>query len=352
MKNFLEIKNATFFASKVNVIKNVSFNIKKKGDIICLLGASGIGKTTILRTIAGLQKLKLGKILLDNKLLSSSTFNCEPEHRNIALSFQENCLFPNKNIIENINIGSNRNKGKSFIIKTNDLIKIFKLNGLEKKYPHEISSGESQRVSIVRSLVSNPKLLLLDEPFSNIDESLKINLQSDLKKIIKQSKITTIIVTHDSSEAFYLSDYCGIFIDKSLEQFDTPYNIYHYPKSKKLIKFLNRGVLVKVKTLGNNKLYHNELGVIHGKYFEKHKTGTFLNLLIQPEDLEHDDTSTLKLRIVDRKFRGTDFIYSLQTKDKQIIPIFVHSHHKHLPDKDDLFGIKKPIKVKHLVCFK
>ena len=349
--NFLEIEDVTFTASKKNKVNNVSFGIKKEGEIVCLLGPSGIGKTTILRTIAGLQNLQSGKIILKGNIISSPDYNLEPEKRNIALCFQDNSLFPHYNVIDNINIGTKRNKNSKFNYTDSDLIDILHLGGLEKKYPHEISAGEAQRVSLARSLMSKPNLLLLDEPFSNIDQSLKDELQKKIKEILKKLNITTIIVTHDSYEAFYLSDKCGIILEQSLKQFDTPYNIYHYPNSTKIVKFLNRGTLIKAEVTGKNTLRNAELGTIKGNFIKKQSVGSSVQLLIQPEDLEHDDKSDLKLKVVDRKFRGTNFIYTLKTKNNQFIPIFVHSHHEHQHKIKEEFGIKTPIYVDHLVCF-
>ena len=349
--NFLEIKDVTFTASKKNKVNNVSFGIKKEGEIVCLLGPSGIGKTTILRTIAGLQNLQSGKIILKGNVISSPDYNLEPEKRNIALCFQDNSLFPHYNVIDNINIGTKRNKNSKFNYTDSDLIDILHLGGLEKKYPHEISAGEAQRVSLARSLMSKPNLLLLDEPFSNIDQSLKDELQKKIKEILKKLNITTIIVTHDSYEAFYLSDKCGIILEQSLKQFDTPYNIYHYPNSTKIVKFLNRGALIQAEVTGKNTLRNEELGTIKGNFIKKQSVGSSVQLLIQPEDLEHDDKSDLKLKVVDRKFRGTNFIYTLKTKNNQLIPIFVHSHHEHQHKIKGEFGIKTPIYVDHLVCF-
>ena len=349
--NFLEIDNATFAASTKNKVNNVSLTIKKEGEIVCLLGPSGIGKTTMLRTIAGLQNLQSGKITLKGKTISSKDYNLEPEKRNIALCFQDNSLFPHYNVLENINIGAKRNKNSKFRYSDNDLIKILHLEDLKDKYPHEISAGEAQRVSLARSLMSKPDLLLLDEPFSNIDQSLKDELQKKIKDLLKELNITTIAVTHDSYEAFYLADKCGIILNQSLKQFDIPYNIYHYPNSIDVVKFLNRGILIDAEVTGNDTLKNYELGTIKGKFVKKQKVGSSVKLLIQPEDLEHDDKSNLILEVVDRKFRGTNFIYTLKTKGNQTIPVFVHSHHEHQHKIKDKFGIKTPIYVDHLVCF-
>ena len=350
-QNFLEIKDVTFAASNKNKVCNVNFNLENEGDIICLLGPSGIGKTTILRTIAGLEKIENGRIILKGKIISSSDFHMEPEERNIALSFQENCLFPHYNVIDNIKFGADRNKKKKFNFSLYDLISLLHLEEIQQKYPHEISAGEAQRVSLARSIMSKPDLLLLDEPFSNIDQSLKEELQLKIKKILNEVNISTIIVTHDSYEAFYMGNKCGIILDQSLKQFDIPYNIYHYPNSVEVVNFLNRGILIEAKVTGNDSLENTELGTIKGNFIKKQSIGSSVQLLIQPEDLEHDDKSNLKLEVVDRKFRGTNFIYTLKTMNNQLIPVFVHSHHEHQHKIKDKFGIKRPIYIDHLVCF-
>ena len=260
-------------------------------------------------------------------------------------------MFPHYTILENINFGAKRNRNANYNFETDELIKLLHLEGLAEKYPHQVSAGEAQRVSLARSLMSKPDLLLLDEPFSNVDESLKVELQQNIKKILKEKKITTIIVTHDSYEAFYMADYCGILLSQTMKQFDTPYNIYHYPNSIEVVNFLNRGTLVDAKVLDESSVEHKSLGVIKGNFVKKYKKGTAVKLLVQPDDLEHDDKSNLKLEIIDRKFRGTNFIYTLKTKNNDLIPVFVHSHHIHQHEVEEKFGVKTPIYIDHLVCF-
>tara|TARA_B100001248_G_scaffold89519_1_gene66085 strand:+ start:156 stop:1217 length:1062 start_codon:yes stop_codon:yes gene_type:complete len=351
-KNFFEIKNVDFQVGGKTKVKNLSLHIEKKGEIICLLGPSGIGKTTILRSIAGLEKISNGSISLKSKVLSSKNDYVEPENRNIALSFQENALFPHYTIKKNIYFGADRNKGNG--VRKIDPRKVIKILNIEKilnKYPHQISAGEAQRASLTRALISNPDLLLLDEPLSNIDENFKEEIQVKLKQILKDHKITTIIVTHDSYEAFYLGDKCGIILEKKLKQFDEPYNVYHYPNSINVVNFLNRGVLVPAKVTSQYTLQNDDLGLIKGNFVHEHKVGTKVKLLLQPEDLEHDDKSNLQLDVVDKKFKGTNFIYTLKTKSNKNISVFVHSHHVHQHQINDKFGIKNPIHIKHLVCF-
>ena len=349
--NFLEIDNVTFAASKKNKVNNVSLNIENEGDIICLLGPSGIGKTTILRCIAGLEKIKSGKITLKNTVISSKDVHVEPENRNISLAFQDNSLFPHYSVIKNIEFGFERNKKIKKSLGLEEVIKFLHLEHVKDKFPHQISSGEAQRASLARALLSKPDLLLLDEPLSNVDQSFKEEIQVKLKQVLTELKITTIIVTHDSYEAFYLGAKCGIILEGQLKQFDDPYNVYHFPNSIEVVNFLNRGILIPARVTGENSLENDDLGTIKGNFIKHYAKGSDVQLLLQPEDLQHDDKSNLKLEVVDRKFRGTNFIYTLKTLSNLLIPVFVHSHHIHQHEVDEKFGIRRPIYIDHIVCF-
>ena len=351
-KNFFEVKNVDFSVGNKTKVKNVSFAIENQGDVICLLGPSGIGKTTILRTIAGLEKLKKGSIILNGKTLSSENMNLEPEERNVSLAFQDNSLFPHYTIEKNILLGSERNKEKKEKkISLKEIVDLLDIFHILNKYPHEISAGEAQRASLARSLIMQPDLLLLDEPLSNVDQSFKEEIQEKLKKILTNLKITTIIVTHDSYEAFYLGSKCGIILNQELKQFDDPYNVYHLPNSVEVVNFLNRGILIPAEVTSPKSLENKDLGTITGNFVKPFPIGSSVKLLIQPEDLHHDDTSNLKFEVIDRKFRGTNFIYTLKTPTNTLIPVFVHSHHIHQHEVDEKFGIKRPIHIDHIVCF-
>ena len=249
-------------------------------------------------------------------------------------------------------MGAERNEiKKSNSINSGELIDLLDISQILDKFPHEISAGEAQWASLARSLITQPDLLLLDEPLSNVDQSFKEEIQEKLKKVLKNSKTTTIIVTHDSYEAFYLGSKCGIILDQQLKQFDDPYKVYHFPNSVEVVNFLNRGILIPAKVTGKNTLENWDLGTIEGNFIKEYPKGSNVQLLLQPEDLEHDDRSNLKLEVVDRKFRGTNFIYTLKTPSNTLIPVFVHSHHIHQHEVDEKFGIKRPIHIDHIVCF-
>ena len=165
-KNFFEIENVDFYVGGKAKVKDVSFKIENEGDIICLLGPSGIGKTTILRTIAGSEKIDNGSITLNGRIISSNEVNIEPENRNIALSFQDNSLFPNYKVIDNINFGKKRSNGNGFSYEAEDIIKLLHIEPILEKFPHQISAGEAQRVSLARSLMSDRKSTRLNSSHS------------------------------------------------------------------------------------------------------------------------------------------------------------------------------------------
>ena len=284
--------------------------------------------------------------------LSSKKINIEPENRNVSLSFQDNSLFPHYTVEKNILLGAEKNKDiKKKKIKFNEVVDLLNISTILNKYPHQISAGEAQRASLARSLITQPDLLLLDEPLSNVDQSFKEEIQVNLKKILNSLKITTIIVTHDSYEAFYLGSKCGIILNKELKQYDDPYKVYHFPNSVEVVNFLNRGILIPAEVTSPKSLENKDLGTITGNFIKPFPIGSKVKLLIQPEDLQHDDKSNLKFEVVDRKFRGTNFIYTLKTSTNHLIPVLVHSHHIHQHDIDEKFGIKRPIYIDHIVCF-
>ncbi|MDA0377753.1 MAG: ABC transporter ATP-binding protein [Proteobacteria bacterium] len=357
MAHYFEFNNVSYSKNNEHILTNVSFSIPRQGDTVAILGPSGIGKTTILKCISGVRKIDQGTIQLKNKILHDAHTYIDPEQRNIALSFQDNALFPHYTVEENIRFGiqkslfCSKNKNGPLKYSMEDLLELFFVPELKNKYPHEISTGQAQRVGLVRSIIHNPDLLLLDEPFANLDQNLKDKAQKNLKEILKSTGITTILVTHDKYEAFYLSDYCGILLQGGIVQFDSPYNIHHIPNSKEVVEFFNRGVLIPVEVVSDDTLFNKDLGEIKGKLVKKYEKGEQVNLLIQPEDLEHDDSSALKFEVIDKKFRGTNLIYTLQTPSALQLPVFVHSHHEHLHAEQEKFGIKQPIFIDHLVCF-
>ena len=195
----LEIKNLSHSYGETNqVIQNINLEIEKS-DRVAILGPSGCGKSTLLRLIAGLEKPNLGQIVIDGTVVSTKKFIEPPEKRKIGLVVQEKALFPHLSVYDNIGFGIKKNIDKKTI--TNDLVELLKIESLKNKYPHEISGGEQQRVALARSLAPNPKLLMLDEPFSALDKDLKGVLYEEISQVFSERGSTILLVTHDSQEA-------------------------------------------------------------------------------------------------------------------------------------------------------
>lgn len=217
--------------NKIKVLNNMNLDIKE-GEIVSLLGPSGCGKSTTLKLIAGILHPDCGDILLNNE----SVLDIPIGKRDTVIVFQDYLLFPHMTLYENIEFGLKMKKINRDIRKNkvNELINLVKLEGYENKYPNELSGGQQQRVAIARSLAINPKVLLLDEPFSNLDINLRNEMREFVLGLQKHLKITTILVTHDKEEALVMSDRIAVMLNGEVKQFDTPDNLYENPKSKEV----------------------------------------------------------------------------------------------------------------------
>ena len=222
---FLKINNLEKFYKKDRpLIKSLDFNVNK-GEIVSFIGESGSGKTTFLRCLAGLDDINDGSIELNGKILNDSDTFVESHKRKIGFVFQDYPLFPHLNVIDNITFNLNDNYQE----KLESVLDLTGLKKLTKSFPHELSGGEQQRVSIARAIIREPDLLLLDEPFSNLDSTIKESMKEEIFKIVKETKTTTILVTHDINDALNISDRILIFKAGILQQYDDPVTMYCEP---------------------------------------------------------------------------------------------------------------------------
>ncbi|MBZ4684141.1 MAG: iron(III) transport system ATP-binding protein [Fusobacteriaceae bacterium] len=227
---YIKLENINFKYDKKTILENINFSVKK-GEVLAILGESGSGKSTILRIISGLETPQTGKIIIDNHTILDKNINYPPEKRNLGMVFQDYALFPHLNIEKNITFGISHFDKKKKEDILNKMLKLVKLEEHREKYPHELSGGQQQRVAIARTLATNPKLLLLDEPFSNLDSNLQSSIRKEIKSIIDTQKTTTIFVTHNKEDAIDIADRVVIIKDGKIIQIDTPENILNNPKS-------------------------------------------------------------------------------------------------------------------------
>ncbi|MEC7186777.1 MAG: ABC transporter ATP-binding protein, partial [Bacteroidota bacterium] len=222
---YLDIQKLVKYYNKDNpIIKELDFSVKK-GEFVSFIGESGSGKTTFLKCLAGLEKINSGRITLNNKVLNDKDVFIKPHLRKIGFIFQDYPLFPHLNVFDNIKI----NLKQSYFKNIDYYTELLGLGSLLKRFPHELSGGEQQRVSIARALVREPDLLLMDEPFSNLDSAIKSKIQDEIYKILKKTNTTTILVTHDIKDTFDISDKLLVFKAGIAQQFDNPEEMYCNP---------------------------------------------------------------------------------------------------------------------------
>ncbi len=325
------------------VVNDISFHVND-GDICCLLGPSGCGKTTTLRAIAGFQPLSGGRIELDGRLLSSSQQSLPPEQRRVGMVFQDYALFPHLTVYDNIRFGLQQGKDQRKII--GGLLELMRLSGVEKRYPHELSGGQQQRVALARALAPAPRLLLLDEPFSNLDAELRKQLNLEVRDILKQYGISAILVTHDQDEAFAFSDHIGLLYNGKLQQWDTAFNLYHEPVNRLVADFIGQGCFLPGTVLTPNSV-RTELGVLQGDRAYRWPEGTEVDVLLRPDDITLSELGGLNARVEKKVFSGGATLYTLSLPGGHAVEALLPSHH------DFALGeiVAIEAEVEHLIAF-
>ena len=327
------------------VVDNVSFSLED-GEIGSLLGPSGCGKTTLLRAIAGFEQPSQGRIQIRGQIVSGAGHHLAPERRRIGMVFQDLALFPHLTVAGNVGFGI-RQKGPDAIRRR--VFELLELVGLERyadMYPHELSGGQQQRVALVRAIAPGPDLLLLDEPFSGQDLELREQLAREIREVLRQNGVTALLVTHDQLEAFAFSDLMGVINRGRLHQWDSGYNLYHWPGDRFIAEFIGRGVFIRAKVLDENQL-HTSFGVIAGELSLSYPAGTEVDLLLRPDDIHYDPRGHITARVESRAFRGADHLYTLVLNDEARVLCHAPSHHTHQPGQE----IRIRLDLQHMVVF-
>jgi iron(III) transport system ATP-binding protein len=323
----LELRNVSHRYGAQAVVSGLSFALKAC-TIGCLLGSSGCGKTTVLRCIAGFEPVEDGEIALAGAVVSRPGMTVPPERRGIGMAFQDAALFPHLTVAQNIGFGLRGATGGERIARVGALLDAIGLAGFGPRYPHELSGGQQQRVALARALAPRPRLLLLDEPFSNLDVDLREHLAAEVRSLIKSQGTTAILVTHDQHEAFAMADEIGVLGDGCVQQWDSPWNLYHRPANRFVADFVGRGVFLD-GTVTPEGAIRTELGLFDQGAGKGLAAGVGVAVLLRPDDVVHDEASPVRAEVVSKAFRGGEILFTLRLPSGIEVLSLVPSHHDH-----------------------
>ena len=326
-------------------VTDFSLNVSA-GSICCLLGPSGCGKTTVLRCIAGFEAVHSGDIRIAGELVSSPSLHVPAERRRVGMVFQDHALFPHLTVLANVAFGTARKAAD--MERARSLLDTVNLSSVAHRYPHQLSGGQQRRVALVRALAPEPRLLLLDEPFSNLDLELREQLAVEVRSLLKASAATAIFVTHDQHEAFAMADEIAVMKEGRLQQLDSAYRLYHQPANRFVADFVGQGVFVRGSVLGPHRLAlaDGEFGDVSTDEplqfssvdaFRSNAPGQprpcargdKVDVLLRPDDVIHDDDSPVLATVLSRAFLGAEFLYTLRLNGGSRVLALVPSHHNH-----------------------
>ncbi len=327
------------------VVENLSLSINK-GDVCCLLGPSGCGKTTVLRAIAGFHRISRGNISLESSIISSAKKSTPPEKRHIGMVFQDYALFPHLTVCDNVTYGLDHlsNSEKERICE--EMLALVKLDNMGQRFPHELSGGQQQRVALARALAPNPRVLLMDEPFSSLDVDLRRSLAIEVREILKSRNITAIMVTHDQEEAFAFADKIAVMNEGTIQQWASPFDLYHEPRTRFVANFIGQGAFLPGHVIDSTSVA-TEIGMISGNRCYDWLPDSPVEVLLRPDDVIHDENSIKTGEVVSRVFTGTSTLYTLKLPTGSRVISAFPSHHDY--QVGDRVGID--IEADHLIAF-
>ena len=337
MNEQLSLNRVSIKYPNTAAVTNVSFALPK-GEIGCLLGPSGCGKTSLLRAIAGFEPILDGEIKLKGNIISSPSFRQPPEQRSVGMVFQDFALFPHLTVQQNIGFGLTQATKEQTAFRIKEMLDLISLQSLAQRYPHELSGGQQQRVALARALAPDPEILLLDEPFSNLDSVRRSQLAAEVRSLLKRRRITALMVTHDQDEAFAMSDQIVLLDQGSVAQIGSPKDLYHYPVSIFAADFIGAGKLINLEIDAAGNLL-NGWGKLSNKQWSE-KSGGRIKLLIRPDLVIFDKKKGHSLFIVEKLFQGANYLYHLAMADGQILSCLAPN------DIDHAIGEELPVRFK------
>ncbi len=327
-------------------VRGLSLRVRA-GTLACLLGPSGCGKTTVLRAIAGFHPLAGGEIRIKGRSVSRPGHTLAPEHRRLGMVFQDYALFPHMTVAENVGFGLRGLDRGARRAAVEEMLERVGLEGMGGRYPHELSGGQQQRVALARALAPKPDLILMDEPFSNLDIDLRERLGDEVRQILKSAGMTCVLVTHDQHDAFALADEVGVMYEGRILQWDSPYRLYHEPESRFVADFIGQGVFLKGTLLAPDRV-ETEIGTVHGSRAYPWPAGTPVDVLVRPDDVLPDPDSPLRGEVVQKAFKGAEILYTLRLPSGSRLLSLFPSHADH--GVGEQVGIR--LEADHLVAFR
>ncbi len=310
----IEQVSKRYGGGSVMAVEEVSFAVEK-GEILALLGPSGCGKTTTLRLIAGFETPDSGRIEIGGRMVAHDTVFLPPEQRGVGMVFQSYALFPHLTVLENVAFGLRQWGGEQQRDRIAEALDLVGLSKLEGRYPHELSGGQQQRVALARALAPSPQVVLLDEPFSNLDADMRAQMREDVRSILRQAGTTAIFVTHDQEEAFVIADQVGVLNHGHLEQLDHPEAIYHTPASRFVARFVGSADFIPGLIQGDR--IATELGILPNQ--RGLSGGQAVEVMIRPDDIDLIPDQAGKAIVLTRQFRGADNLYCVRLPSGQKI---------------------------------
>ncbi|MGX9460009.1 ABC transporter ATP-binding protein [Shewanella sp. A14] len=295
------------------ILRDLNLTLQQ-GEIVALLGPSGCGKTTLLRVIAGLQAISQGCISINGQVLSADGVFVASEQRGVGMIFQDYALFPHLTVADNILFGVNNLNPAERLTRLEEMLELVKLTGLASRYPHELSGGQQQRVSIARALAYRPELLLLDEPFSNIDSQVRNDMMLEIRAILKQRNVSAVFVTHSKDEAFVFADKLALFKNGAIIQHGKAETLYSSPTDRYVADFLGTGNYLPVTVISNHQV-QSSLGELNSTEALSLPVGNQGQLLLRPQQIELHPSNSGRGYIVERCFLGTVCHYRVQIGD-------------------------------------
>lgn len=315
----LTIKNLTYSYNGKPVLDNLSITVNDN-EIVCLLGASGCGKTTTLKAIAGLIKPQGGDIAIAAIQTNGKNLFVPPQKRNIGMMFQDYALFPHLTVEQNIAFGLHQASKSEKQARVSEMLKLIKLEDFANRYPHQLSGGQQQRVAIARALAYKPSLLLLDEPFSNIDNQVRFQLIDDIRRIIKDQQVSAIFVTHSKEEAFAFADKLAILEEGKIAQLGTAEMLYQKPCTKGVAKFLSAGIFIEAETQDGS-VFNTPMGEVTSSSVIMNGVGPVNGkgeLYLKPHYLSLSADENGQSEFIASRFVGNRYLYRVRLLNQEL----------------------------------